>query len=174
MAATFAFAQDNGAASGSPAHGTRTNPVTDASWKNADDTTTAASAAPVSAGSNSFDKWLYGAFTGSFTLISSVLWAHTAGTFGTGLTLKGVVTSSYTTPATTANANLTTDMTAAISIGAGASVNLSTTSPQAGSPTSTLAAAGFTQYLPTQVQTSSGAAAGPNATITLTLQYSES
>jgi hypothetical protein len=89
------------------------------------------------------------------------------------LTLKGTVTSTYATPATTTNASLTTDMTSAISIASGLSVDFSTTGPEAASPTSTLSAAGYTQYLATQLQTTSSAAAGDTATVTLTLQYDE-
>lgn len=174
MPATFEFDEDNGAATGSPAQGTtRNTAVTQVNWKNTDDVSTAYSSSPVSAGSNSYTKYQFGKFTGTFNQISSGLWAHTSGTLGTGLTLKGVVTSTYATPATTANASLTVDMTSAISIGSGQSVSFSTTGPQAASPTSTLSAAGYTQYLATQLQTTSSAAAGDTATVTLTLQYNE-
>ena len=64
-------------------------------------------------------------------------------------------------------------MTSAISIGSGASVSFHTTGPEAASPTSTLSAAGYTQYLATQLQTGGSAAAGDTATVTLTLQYNE-
>ena len=184
MAATFNWCEDNGSATGSPAHGTTqsgygadTNYPTDVNWKNAEDNTansgTAYSAAPITAGNNSYTKYQYGKFSGTFNQISSGLWAHTSGTLGSGLTLKGVVTSTYATPATTANASLTTDMTLAISIGSGAGVDFSTTGPYAASPTSTLSAAGYTQYLATQLQTTGSAAAGDTATVTLTLQYNE-
>jgi hypothetical protein len=89
------------------------------------------------------------------------------------LTLKGVVSSTYATPSTTTNASLTQNMTAIISIGSGQAVLFSTTGPYAASPTSTLAAAGYTQYLATQMQTSNTAAGGNTATVTLTLQYDE-
>lgn len=113
-------------------------------------------------------------FSGSFNLISAGLWAHTATAMGTGLTVKGTVTSTYTTPSTVANAALTTDMTAVIAIGSGLAVLFSTTGPYAASPTTTLAAAGYTQYLVHQLQTTTAAAAGDTAAGTWTLQYSES
>lgn len=175
MAATFEFEEDNGTATGSPSHGTTTTAArTEANWKNVDDSTTAYSSQPIAAGSNSFEKFQYGHFSGSFNLISSGLFAHTAGTMGTGLTIKGNVSSTYTTPSTTANASLTTDMTAPISIGSGLAVLFSTTGPYSASPTSTLAAAGYSQYLITQLQTTVSAAAGDTATATMTLQYNES
>lgn len=174
MAATFEYNEDNGAATGSPAKGTtRTTAVTQNNWKNTDDVATAFGTSPIAAGNNSFTKYQCGKFSGSFNQILNGLWAHTAGTLGTGLTLKGKVTSTYATPATSANAALTTTMTAAIAIGSGAAVLFSTTGPEDASPTSTLSAAGFTQFLATQLQTTSSAAAGDIGSITLTLQYDE-
>lgn len=93
---------------------------------------------------------------------------------GTGLTIVTTVTSSYTTPSTTANAALSTNATTPISIGSGIAVLFSTVGPYGSSPTSTLAASGYTQYLPHQLQTTNGAAAGDTATATWTLQYNES
>jgi hypothetical protein len=53
-------------------------------------------------------------------------------------------------------------------------VNFSTVGPQGGSPTTTLAAAGFTQYLPHQLQTTVSAVPNDTGTATFTLQYNES
>ena len=182
MAATFEFERDTGAATGSPAKGTtRTAAITDSNWKNIDDGTTAYSAAPITAGNNSFEIWNFGHFSGSFNQISAGLFAHTSTAFGTGLTLKGCPTCTgdgtrllYTTPATTANANLTTDMTSAISIGSGVAVCFGATGPEAtGKATSMTTNPCYTNYLTTQLQTTSSAAAGDTATVTLTLQYNE-
>lgn len=101
------------------------------------------------------------------------MWAHTAGTLGTGLTLVGKVTTTYATPVTTAMAG-STDMTTAISIGSGAAVLYHATGPEGASPAATLAAGGgYTQYLATQLQTTGSAGAGDTATVTLTLRYDE-
>lgn len=193
MAATFHFCEDNGTATGSPNAGTTrsgfdTDPnyATDCNWKNADDCTansgTVYSAAPIVAGSNSYTKYQYGKFTGAWNTILNVLWsARTApsGALATGLHLKGTVTSTYATPATTANAALTTDYTSApVAIGSGSAVSLSLTGPEDASPSASVNNAGsstaYTQYLPTQLQTDVGAAPGDMANITLTLQYDES
>jgi len=182
MAATFEFEEDNGAATGSPAKGTtRTAARTDVNWKNIDDSTTAYSSQPISAGNNSFDKWTFGHFSGTYNQISAGLFAHTATAFGTGLTLKGTPACTgdgdrllYTTPATTANGNLTKDMTTAVAIGSGVSVCFGATGPEAtGKASSTTANPAYTNYLATQLQTSISAAAGDTATVTLTLQYQE-
>lgn len=174
MAATFEYNEDNGAQTGSPLKGTtRNTAVTQVNWKNVDDTTTAYTSSPITAGANSFSKYQSGKFTGTFNQISAALWAHTAGVLGTGLTLKGAVTSTYATPTTTAVAAFSTDMTSVIAIGSGAAVLFSTVGPEGASPTSTLTAAGFTQFLGTQLQTTVAAAAGDIGSITLTLRYNE-
>src|SRR5947209_4831844 len=78
-ASTFEFEEDNGAATGSPAKGTtRTAARTEANWKNIDDSTTAYSSSPITAGNNSYEKWQFGHFSGSFNQISAGLFAHTA------------------------------------------------------------------------------------------------
>lgn len=174
MAATFEFQEDNGAATGSPAKGTtRNTAVTQGNFKNIDDVASAYTSYPITAGQNSFDKKQFGRFTGTFNQISAGLWAHTAGTLPTGCTLKGLVTSTYTTPSTTANAALTNDMSSPIAIGSGQTVLFSTTGPEAASPTSTLAAAGYSQYLVTQLQTLNTAPAGDIGSQTFTLRYNE-
>lgn len=182
MAATFAFDRDHGAATGSPAHGTTTSAgVTDVNWKNSDTEATAYSAAPITGGNNSHDNWIFGHFSGSYNSVLSGLFAHTSTAFGTGLTLKGTPACTgdgdrllYTTPSTTTNANLTTDMTTAIAIGSGVAVCFGATGPYAtGKASSTTANPGYTNYLATQLQTTTSAAAGDTANVTLTLQYQE-
>lgn len=181
MAATFAFDRDHGAATGSPAKGTtRSAGVTDVNWKNSDTEADAYSDFPITDGNNSYENWLFGHFSGTYNQILAGLFAHTATAFGTGLTLKGTPACTgdgdrllYTTPATTTNAALTTNMTSAIAIGSGVAVCFSATGPEAtGKAASTVANPAYTNYLTTQLQTS-GAAAGDTAQVTLTLQYQE-
>lgn len=182
MAATFDWNRDTGTQTGSPTKGTtRSTGVTDSNWKNTDTYATAYSAAPITAGNNSYEIWNFGVFSGTFNQISAGLFAHTSTAFGTGLTLKGPPTCTgdgnrllYTTPSTTANANLTTDMTSAISIGSGVAVCFGATGPEAtGKATTMTTNPCYTNYLATQLQTAGSAAAGDTATVTLTLQYNE-
>ncbi len=173
MAATWEYEEDNGAATGSPAKGTtRNTAVANGNWKNVDDVATAYSASPISKGNNSFAKYQFGKFTGTFNQISNGLWGHTAGILGTGLTFAGKVTSTYTTPSTTAISG-STDMTSVIAIASGATVLFHTTGPEGASPTSTLSAAGYTQYLVSQLQTTGSAATGDISLITSTVRYDE-
>lgn len=182
MAATFEFNRDTGTQTGSPTKGTtRTTAVTDTNWKNTDTYGTAYSAAPITAGNNSFEIWNFGKFSGTFNQISAGLFAHTSVAFGTGLTLKGTPACTgdgdrllYTTPSATANANLTVDMTSAVAIGSGVAVFFGATGPEAtGKASSMTTNPCYTNYLTTQLQTSGSAAAGDTATVTLTLQYNE-
>jgi hypothetical protein len=192
MAATFAWCEDNGALTSS--HGTTrtgfaSGAATDRNYKAVDDSTggaggTAYSANPITAGNNAMIKFLYGKYSGTFNQISAGKWSlRTApsGALATGLTLKGKVTSTYATPATTAIASTypndsisPTDYTSAeIAIGSGTSVSFHTTGPEGASPTATLSAAGYTQYLCSQLQTSGSAGAGDITSMTETLQYNE-
>lgn len=181
-AATFDWQEDTGTQTGSPTKGTtRTTGVTDVNWKNSGTQGTAYSAAPITAGNNSFEKWQFGKFSGTFNQILNGLFAHTATAFGTGLTLKGTPACTgdgdrllYTTPSATTNANLTTNMTSAIAIGSGVAVCFGATGPEAtGKATSMTTNPCYTNFLTTQLQTSGSAAAGDTANVTLTLQYDE-
>ncbi len=182
MAATFEFEEDTGTQTGSPTKGTtRTTAVTDVNWKNSGTQSDVYSSFPISAGSNSYEKWQFAKFSGTFNQILGGLFAHTLTAFGTGLTLKGPASCTgdgsrllYTTPSTTANTNLTTDMTTAVAIGSGVTVSFGATGPEAtGKATSMTTNPCYTNYLTTQLQTSGSAAAGDTAQVTLTLQYQE-
>lgn len=175
MAATFEWDEANGAGE------TVTHNRTETNWKNIDDSTTAYTAAPITAGNNSFDKWQYGHFSGTYNQILGGLWSHTAGTLGTGLTLKASPTMTadadrlaYATPSTTTNANLSYDATAITAIASGKVVYFGATGPaNSGKAASTTANPAYTNYLTTQLQTTGSAAAGDTATVTLTLRYQE-
>jgi len=173
MAATFEYNEDNGAATGSPAKGTtRNTAVTQQNWKNIDDVASSYASYPVSAGANSYPKYQFGKFSGTFNQISSGLWAHTAGALQSGISLYGGVGSTYATPSTAAVSGLT-DISSITAIGSGATVLFSTTGPEAASPSATLSAAGYSQYLITQIRTTGSAPAGDNGNVTTTLRYNE-
>lgn len=171
MASTAAWYEDNGTATGSPAQGTTRTATSNVNWKSVDDTTTAYTSAVIVAGQNSYSKYQFVQFTGTFNQISAGLFAHTSGTLGSGLTLMSNVTSTYATPATSAITG--TNISTPIAISSGAAVNFSTVGPQGASPTSTLTAAGYTQYLQTQLQTTTSAASGDIGSQTLTFQWNE-
>lgn len=179
MAATFEFDEANGAGE------TITHNVTVGNWKNIDSASEAGgnaySANPIQAGNNSFDKWQYGHFSGTYNQILGGLWAHTAGALGTGLTLKASPTMTadadrlaYATPSASANANLTYDATSVIAITSGKVVYFGPTGPAtSGKAASTTSNPAYTNYLTHQLQTTGSAAPGDTASCTLTLRYQE-
>lgn len=181
-AATFDWQEDTGTQTGSPLKGTtRTTGVTNVNWKNSGVQSDVYSSFPITAGNNSFDKWQFGKFSGTFNQILNGLYAHTAGTFPTGCTLKHqpAMTAdgdnrTYRTPATTANSNLTVDGTSAISIGSGIAVWFGATGPEAtGKAASMTTNPCYTNWLATQLQTTGSAPPGDTPSITMTLQYDE-
>lgn len=171
MAATTTWFEQNGDASGSPASGTESS-ISSCDWKAVDDTTTPRASAPVLAGTNSFEKYIYLKFSGTFNQVSAVKFAHTAGVMGTGISLKGKVSSTYAKPATSAMTGAT-DITNPTAIGSGASVLLGTAGPNDTDPQPSQTTECYTQYLITQVQTAATAQAGDSGTATLTIQYNE-
>lgn len=179
MPASFFFGEHNGAATAHPTIGgtTRATGQTNVNWKNVDDTSTAYSASPISAGSNGFTKYQFGCFTGTFNQISSVKFQHVSGTFGAGLTLKGLVSGLYATPATTANASLIHDITPTGDIATGLAMLLGTAAQgpfvTGSAASTTLTVPGYTQYFATQLQTTVAASAGDTSTCTFQIQYSE-
>jgi hypothetical protein len=187
MAATFEFEEDTGTATGSPTKGTtRTAAVTDVNWKNSGVKTDVYSSFPITAGLNSFEKWQFGHFSGTFNTILSGLYQHTSVALtdfagGSTLTLKGqkAMTAdgdnlTYTTPSATTNANLTKDQTATAAIGSGVAVWFGATGPEATGKAATMATNPcYTNWLTTQLQVAGGAAAGDTSIPVTTLQYQE-
>jgi len=174
-AATFQWGEANGAGE------TLTLDRGEANWKNIDDSTTAYSSSPIAAAANSFSKWMFGKFSGTFNQISAGLFSHTAGAMGTGLTIKGqpAMTAdgdrlAYSTPGTGALAGLSFDQTAVVAIGSGRAVWFGATGPaSAGKAAAMVTNPCFTNYLTHQLQTTGSAGAGDTATATLTLRYDE-
>lgn len=170
MAATANWCEDHGAATGSPARGTirdgfgaDTNYAVNCNWKTADDTNvTAYSAAPIGNPDCSYEKYQYIKFGGTFTSISGVKWTCHNNPHDLAypdsledpplIALKGKVSSTYATPSRTLNTSLTTDFTKQVWAYLGLPVLLSTTGPEAADPSETLTAAGYTQYLISQLQ----------------------
>ena len=151
MAATATWQEDNGAATGTPLKGSVRTDAPHVNWKATDNVPTPYTSSSIIAGQNSYAKYQFIKFTGSFTQISAGRFAHTAGSLGPGLNLVGKVT----TP-----------------VSSGTAVNFSTTGPE-GSASSSISGPGYTQYMVTQLQTTAAAAAGDIPTQTFTFQWNE-
>lgn len=171
MAATAQWFEDNGAATGTPAKGTTRAAAPNCDWKSVDDIATSRKNATIIAGQNSYHKYQFVKFTGTYNSISAGKFAHTTGSVGTGLTIVDKVTSTYATPARTALAD-STDITTTTPINNGQAVMFATTGPE-GTASNSLTAEGYSQYIVTQLQTQATAAAGDIGEQELTFQWNE-
>jgi hypothetical protein len=174
MAATFSWYEDNGAGP------TISSGVSQVNWKSVDDVNTAYTAAPITAGQHSYQKNQYGVFSGTYNQILNGYFDHTAGTLGSGLFLYSAANSglTYVQPAQSIDARLTKDMTLANGSFPTSAVNVyfntaNGVSPTAAKSASTTANPTATQYLATQMRTSTDASAGDTTQVTLTLRFDE-
>lgn len=172
MPAAAVWQEDNGAATGTPAKGTTRANAANVDWKSVDDIATPRASATIIAGQRSFIKYQFVRFTGTFNQISAGKFAHTAGSLPAGVTLVDRITSTYATPAATALAS-STDISAVTAINSGQDVLFSTTGPEAAAPAASITAAGYSQYIATQLQTQTSAVAGDIGEQTLTFQWNE-
>lgn len=168
MAATFNWAQTIGAPAGTRSDlGSSGNLF---NFKNADTIGIADYATyPVAAGSNSFEVWLQGHFSGVFNTISDLrFWMSTDFSPNTGLTLKinptAQVAYAQPTNATSSKATATISTsdpgTRNVAVGGDLVTNLSTS--------------GYTNYLVLQLQSTVAAAAGDSSLCTFSMSYIES
>lgn len=192
MAATATWCERNGSGSG-----TETGNVANINWKAVDDagdtTLYNNTNAVIAAGTNSMHKYQYVKFTGTYSTISNVKFINQTGIVATGVTLRCQKTMAadadrlaYAQPSRTAdNVSITPfDMTANsaqvnLYVG-GASANgvdgaassgkaASASKPTSGFNSNEL----YTNYMTTQLQVASNAAAGTLGPITLAVQYDE-
>ena len=122
---------------------------------------------PVVAGNASYEVWLTGHFTGTFNQIQNIQFWKSAGAEGGGETLywQDGGRSAYDIPVSTASDHAST----AIPTSDPGSSNVSINGDQA----SSLASAGFSDYIVLQLATTSAAEAGDTETFTMTAQYDE-
>lgn len=163
MAATFNWAQSNGAGATSTDLGSSGNLF---NFKTNDDATAGNySSNPITAGNSSMEVYLRLHFTGTFNKIDNIqFWMSTDFSPNTGLSVKAAMNNvTYATPSTTTNADSavpTSDPgTANVSIG--------------GSLSGSLTGAGYSDYIRLQLQTTTSAAPGDTSLAIFTAQYDE-
>lgn len=166
MAATYNWAQTHGAGATVVDLGASGNLF---NFKNADDATAANySSNPITAGNNSYEVWLRAHFTGTFNQVDNLqFWMSTDFSPNTGLTMKYKANNvgAYVTPVATTS----TVATVAMPTSDPGTANVSIGTSLAG----TLVAAGYSDYIVMQLQTTTAAAAGDTSLATFTLQYDE-
>jgi hypothetical protein len=122
---------------------------------------------PITAGNNSYDVWLRGHFTGTFNQIQNTKFWKSAGSLGAGESLKFVGHVTAFDDPTTGDSTYATGNVPTSSPG---SANVSIEGSLAG----ILTADGFTDFIVTQLRTTTAAEAGDTETFTFTLTYDES
>jgi len=160
MVATFAWSETYGAS-------TTTGTPTNLNFGSTSAIDLTPSTYPITAGTNSYEKWVRGDWSGSFTRIDNVQFWKSAGAYvtGEGIDWDGdgntayVVSTSATSSVATTVVPTADPGTANVSIG--------------GALTGSLTATGYTDYVVMQMQITSTASAGPVNQKTFTLQYDE-
>jgi len=171
MASTQTWSEGNGTNAG-----TETTSRAEANWKNVDDSTTAYSSSPITAGNNSFSKYQAIKYAGTFNSLSALTYKVSTNAPGTGLSVVAAVITAATpaTPTTTATGD-----SAASTTGTSANfVHTNTWSSvfAAGSATGgpNDATSWYGQAYRTQLQTTGSAAPGDITSVTITATWTES
>lgn len=163
MASTQSWTEYNG--SGQTATATRT----DCNWKNIDDSTTAYSSSPITAGNNSFGKYQALVYAGTWNSLSALTYKISNNAPATGVSIVGSVVTSYTQPATTATGD-----SAMSTSGISANFNTSTTPFGTGTSSSTASGTMYANALRTQLQSTGSAGPGDIGSLTITAAWTES
>lgn len=164
MASTQTWSEWNGSGSG-----TETGSRADVNWKNIDDSTSAYSGYPITAGNNSYGKYQALKYAGTWNTLSSLTYKIDNNAPATGQSIVGAVVTSYTQPATTATGDSALSTT-----GLTANFSNSSTPFTAGTSTASGGGAYYAQALRSQLQTTSSSAPGDIGTRTITASWTES
>lgn len=174
MASAADFIEDNGTLSAGRGT-TRTFRRTECNWKNSDSSSDAYASFPITTGQNSYIKYMALAVTGTYNSLSAGKFGHTTGIFGAGLKLLLVSTSGYSTPtATTCSTGVDATLCSGLA-DASQTVYFSAVGPEGPVCLATfVTASGYTNYLVSQLVTTTSASAGDTSTATLSVSYTES
>lgn len=150
MTATFDFSETNLVGA------TVTNSISNVNFGNTDAPNITPASNPVTAGNNSYEKWIRGHFSGTYSSISNLKFYKSAGAYVTGEDIKAAVNASYATPVATTSAVAT--------------VTVPTTLGTALVPTAPGASPSYSGYITTQSQTTVSTPPGNVNTKTFTQQ----
>ena len=160
VAATFSWQESNGASE------TVSTP-TNLNFGSTDATDLTPLSYPITAGNNSYEKYVRAKFTGTFSKIDNIQFWKSAGAYVTGESIKwSGTTTSYTQPTASTSSVATASVptsdpgTANVSIGGSLSGSITTSG-------------GMTDYIVLQLQTTTSTPAGAVNTKTFTLTYDE-
>lgn len=155
----------------------RTTGVQNINFKNIDDATSTYSSFPITAGNNSFTKFQYLWFSGSYNMISGVTFQHTGGNFvDTSIGLRGWISGSgfYTTPSTTTNATMVFNMSSTGLLSTGYAVLVGASGAEAsGKTTFSSSSSVYTEYVGMQLFSTTSAPPGDTPTLYFAWQWTE-
>lgn len=164
MASTQTWSEFNGSSAA-----TETTSRAEMNLKNIDDSTTAYSSSPITAGNNSFGKYQALKFAGTWNSLSAFTYKVSNNAPATGLSIVGSVPTSGATPATSATGD-----SAASTSGVSANFVSSSTPYGAGTSSSTASGTMYVNPFRLQLQTTSSAAPGDTPSVTITAAWTES
>lgn len=171
MASTQTWSEGNGTNAG-----TETTSRSEANWKNIDDSTTAYSSSPITAGNNSFTKYQAVKFAGTFNSLSSLTYKVSTAAPGTGLSVVAsvITAASPATPSATASGDsaASTSGTSANFVHTNTWSSVFATGTATGGPND--ATSWYGQAYRTQLQTTGSAAPGDISSVTITATWTES
>ena len=153
MAATFEWAESNTAAE------TVTFPVSNINFGKLDSPNLVFPNNVVVAGQNSFEKWVRGRFSGTYTQIDNLKFFKSTGVLPAGVAVKAGVNAPYSTPVSTPSSVATADVPTSL----GAALV----------PASPGVSPAFSGYITMQLQAQASAPSGAVPTQTFELQYDE-
>lgn len=160
MTSTFYFAEGNGAAPGT------IGSVGNFNFGTTDAKGLTPASYPITAGQNSYEKWVVGSWSGTFTKISNAQFYMSAGSYGTGEVIKwtGSATN-YVQPTTSASS---------LAVGSLPTSDPGTANVSIGSNlTGSLVSPGRSDWIVMQYQTTASASPGPVNQKTITIQWDE-
>jgi hypothetical protein len=164
MASTQTWSEGNGASAG-----TETASRAEANWKNIDDSTTAYTASPITAGNNSFVKVQMVKFGGTWNSLSALTYKVSSAAPGTGLSVVAAVLTAGVTPSAASSG-----YSAASTTGTSANFTSSSFGYAAGTSSTTAGGTMYTNAYATQLQTTGSAAPGDISAVTITASWTES
>jgi hypothetical protein len=133
MSATFGWSESNGAGP------TVTDGISNANFGSVDAANVVPTSNPIAAGANSYEKYLRGKFSGTYTSVSNLRFWKSAGAYVTGEAIVAAVNASYVQPVSTTSAVAT--------------VAVPTVEGSALAPTAPGASPSYSGYITLQLQT---------------------
>ena len=188
MAASTFWVEENGTAGGTPARGnTATTGISNINFGSRDQANLTIASNVITGGTNSYDKYNYIMFSGSWNQLLNGRFNHSTGNLGVGISLFCLISGSgfYNTPSQGTNAQLNREITQTGLTSTGIVSNwvstgaynndyaLTATSGVVYNNAGWVGAVAYTPYIIQQIRTLASASAGDGALMTWTFAWDE-